>query len=661
MEATAGVATGWRGAQPSIPSLRKEWRAVSEHHSVRNAGDEVDLERSNLGQSDERTIYQHRRQPADVDFFSITVDGSSDGSIVEQRLHGIARQRQELQQMEAELRAQMIARSEIKVMQTNCNAQIKEHANITAKLQEQLHEREQMIHDLERKMDEKDRELHSIKLDNEAAWAKEDLLREQDKELVTFKRDRDHSEVERARHIQQIHDHQEHIQEKERQLIELQEQHRVVQETIMYKDEQLREAQAWIARFQEMDALQSTTAHSLQAELRDRTEQYNQLWLGCQRQFAEMERVHVHVLQQLQLELADARERRRTFNDEPHVLQSNSKDVSQFSHNNVNHLNVNGGGDGSNANTGALPNGIMDNLSSFVPSGNRSTQSDHVSGVPIAPSSLLGMPTHLPPGQVTALHSYVMHQQGVHHSVPSHVPQSHIGQLQSVFIQQWQNQQAVSESSLISAEDQLTPSEADQNPRRPDVNYEYEVSANGQALRPDYLDVHKNQGGQPDPVNSSSTGEPKVLESTDGSYLVAPQTEQILQQISSQFCDALRLCPLEQNSETKEQNALNSASNGADVLTVERNSAASTSPSDASVESGNLNEALVNDGTGSVIPETVIFTGQANTLNAAKMLETALLDERSLLACIVRTIPPGGRVRISSTVSECVNASKAII
>ena len=61
-------------------------------------------------------------------------------------------------------------------------------------------------------------------------------------------------------------------------------QHRIAQEAILYKDEQLREAHSWIARVQEMDALQSTTNHSLQAELRERTEQYNQLWVGCQRQ-----------------------------------------------------------------------------------------------------------------------------------------------------------------------------------------------------------------------------------------------------------------------------------------------------------------------------------------------------------------------------------------
>lgn len=52
----------------------------------------------------------------------------------------------------------------------------------------------------------------------------------------------------------------------------------------MFKDEQFREAQAWIARVREMDVFQSTTNQTLQAELRERTEQYNQLWMGFQRQ-----------------------------------------------------------------------------------------------------------------------------------------------------------------------------------------------------------------------------------------------------------------------------------------------------------------------------------------------------------------------------------------
>jgi len=52
----------------------------------------------------------------------------------------------------------------------------------------------------------------------------------------------------------------------------------------MFKEEQIREAQAWITRVREMDVFQSTTNQSLQAELRERTEQYNQLWMNVQRQ-----------------------------------------------------------------------------------------------------------------------------------------------------------------------------------------------------------------------------------------------------------------------------------------------------------------------------------------------------------------------------------------
>lgn len=41
---------------------------------------------------------------------------------------------------------------------------------------------------------------------------------------ILCRRERDNVETERAQHIKQIHDLQEHIQEKERQFLELQEQ-----------------------------------------------------------------------------------------------------------------------------------------------------------------------------------------------------------------------------------------------------------------------------------------------------------------------------------------------------------------------------------------------------------------------------------------------------
>lgn len=123
-----------------------------------------ELERSKLVQSDERTIYevmimskelvavdrmiieklvywfsvlkvQQGREPLDVDFCSITIDGSLDNDILPQRLHNVAQQREELQRMEIELRAQLIARSEVMEMQNSFDAQIKEHANAAVKLQ----------------------------------------------------------------------------------------------------------------------------------------------------------------------------------------------------------------------------------------------------------------------------------------------------------------------------------------------------------------------------------------------------------------------------------------------------------------------------------------------------------------------------------------------
>ncbi|KAB2016930.1 hypothetical protein ES319_D08G125500v1 [Gossypium barbadense] len=646
MEAAAAVAAARGGALPMSSSSRKEWRAVSDHHLVRNHGDEVEMDRSKLGQSDERTIYevQHGREPADVDFCSITADESLDDDVLQQRIHNITRQREELLQMEVELRAQAIARSRVLEIQSSCDSKITAHVNAVAKLEEQLDEREQTIHEFERKMEEKDRELHAVKVDKEEVWAKEDLLREQNKELATFRRERDHSEAERAQHIKQIHDLQEHVQDKERQLIDLQEQYRAAQEAILYKDEQLRDAQTWISRVQEMDALQSSTNHSLQAELRERTEQYNQLWHGCQRQFAEMERLHLHTIHQLQLELADVRERNGSYTDGSHMSQTKSKDLSQFGQTNGKQVDSNGSG-GTNANTGIISNGASDNVQTFVSPGNapNPNQNDHVPSVPIAP---LGLPTYLPPGQVSALHPFIMHQQGAPHSVTSHV--GHYSMPDTASIQQWQNQLTSPEGLQLSAQNHIPPPQTDQKLGGSDVKYEYDLSVNGQAIRSDYLD-HINQGAEPNSVISSSSGKAQVDESINASYLVDSQPEPTMPQVSSQFHDALRL-----SSEPKEQNILNMNNHVQEdqIPTAEETStaAAAASPShDTSVHSVNFCETTIKNGTGAIFPEKLVSTGQTNNLISAKTSETALLDERSLLACIVRTIPTGGKIRISST------------
>ncbi|GFY81795.1 hypothetical protein Acr_02g0000350 [Actinidia rufa] len=659
METAACVAATRGVSLPMVSSqaTRKEWRVVSEH-SVRNTGNE-DLGRSKLGLSDERTIYevQQGRDPADVDFRSITIHGSLDDDILQQRLHGVARQREELQQMEIEFQARIMARSDIMEMQSTFDARIKEHANANIKLQEQFYEAEKTMHEMERKMEDKDRELHAIKLDSEAVWANEDLLREQSKELQTFRRERDNSEAERTKHLKQIHDLREHIQDKDRQFLELQEQHRVAQETILFKDEQLREAQAWITRAQEMDALQSTTNHSLQVELRERTEQYSQLWHGCQQQFAEMERVHLHRIQQIQLELADSKKRSGTYPDDSHVSQTSSIDAPQFGLNNGNQLDENGSVSPPE-HSGALPNGNVEIISSYVSTGNAKVQANRIHGVPIAPSSMFGMPTYLPPGQVTALHPFVMHQQGVPPSVPSQVTQSPVGHFHPVpgisSMQHWQNQQDASEGLQVPTHNQYSPSQTNKNLLGSDTNYGYEVSVNGQAFHPDYLDDRVSQGIDPDTVISSSAEEGQVLEQVDKRYLVAPQPQQSLQHISSQFHDALGLNPLSQNSEIEEK-TFNTSTNHeleSQEFTAEQASSPANAPSsETTITHVNLSEARVNNVNGVVLSEAFVLSSQKDIHTGGKPSETTLLDERSLLACIVRTIPPGsgGKIRISST------------
>ncbi|KAL0321606.1 UNVERIFIED_CONTAM: hypothetical protein Scaly_2457000 [Sesamum calycinum] len=633
MEAAAGASAAARNGGVSLPSSaasqasRKEWRVVSEQ-TVRNSGNE-EMERSKLGQSDERLIYevQHGREPLDVDFCSITIDGGLDNDILQQRLHSVAKQREELQQVEIELRAQFIARSEIMGLQNTFDAQIKEHANATVKLQEQLHEKEQKIHDLERKIDEKERELHAIRLDNEAAWAKEDLLREQSKELQSYRRERDNSEAERAQHIKQIHDLQEHIQEKERQLIELQEQHRIAQETILFKDEQIREAQAWITRAQEMDALQSTTNHTLQAELRERTDQYHQLWLGCQRQFGEMERLHLHI-QQLQLELADIREKSGSHSDGSHASLTNSNDASRIGH-------INGS----------------------------QSETDHVHGVAYAPSNLFGMPTYLP----TAMHPFVMHQQGVPH--PSHVTQSHFHSLPAMSsVQNWQSQQAVPDGEHLPMHNQY-PEQTEENLLRADSHGEYEAAVNGQVIHSNYLDNKASAGLDADSVVPSQNGEGQVHVSVDESHDNA-QSQQNSPQISSHFHDALRLDTPEQGNDTKQfmvfrcngyspllvrlkahiklilpqekqPNPVIDCELDNKITIMEHSSfAINASSSEAPTHAANFTELATKIAPSAVLTDAFDSTRQKSNI-VAKPGESYLLDERALLASIARTIGSG--------------------
>ncbi|KAE8710739.1 hypothetical protein F3Y22_tig00110319pilonHSYRG00231 [Hibiscus syriacus] len=55
------------------------------------------------------------------------------------------------------------------------------------------------------------------------------------------------------------------------------------------------------------------------------------------------------------------------------------------------------------------------------------------------------------------------------------------------------------------------------------------------------------------------------------------------------------------------------------------------------------------NGAVAILPEKLVSTGQSNYSISTNTSKTALLDERSLLACIVRTIPMVAEFGISST------------
>ncbi|KAK4762282.1 hypothetical protein SAY87_030166 [Trapa incisa] len=191
-----------------------------------------------------------------------------------------------------------------------------------------------------------------------------------------------------------------------------------------------------------MDALQS---HSLQAELRDRTEQYNHLWLGFQTQFMEMERFHLHTIQQLQLELAEVRDRCGTHAGESHVSQVKSNEISCFGHHNGAQRDTNG----SSRKSGTLSYGNSDN--SLVAS--NGIMGEHVAGLRLTSSSVLPLPAYATPGQMTAFLPFVTHQQGTAQLLRTSVPQSHADHYQTLqptsTRKECQNAQGVSENQLL--------------------------------------------------------------------------------------------------------------------------------------------------------------------------------------------------------------------
>ncbi|XP_074569904.1 uncharacterized protein LOC141826549 isoform X2 [Curcuma longa] len=613
MEAAAGLNRAIPAS--SSHSSRKEWRAMPDAPYRSNGGEE--LEHVDAAQSDERTIH-------------------------ERKLQEITSLREQLHQMEIEL-ARAIARSEMLELQNSFEVKLKEQIDSNNNLKEQLHEREQHILELERKVEEKDRKLRTMKIDSEAAWAKEDLLREQNKELASFRRELDNSEAERAQHLSQICDLQEHIQGKDNQILAFQEQNQLAQETIQFKDEQLREAHSWISRAQEMDALHTSTNQSLQAELRERTEQFNQCWIGIQRQFVEMDRHHIQVIQQLQLELSEARESAGKYKDNPQVNPANSMDSSSY---NANLINVKDGIK-SNALLGFTSNASVDGTTVYISASNTSSKSEPAPGVPVLQSSLIGTNGFISPGQIAPVHSYVLNPPSVPvtmSSTNSHIPKSHMDHYQSTPTipnhQPLQKQLAPSDVSQTPNQSKDPSTQTEHNLLGPDAHYSLNLHGEIQSVLPEHVSSHSEK--QVSIHSGNSSNEVQVLKS---SIREAPATQQPQGTLDghSHLDSAREYCPPEKKTEIKAEHILpNGNQSQEEVL---KSGQQGPIPGNAQTSQKFVSSNGTTESNKSVPPIS------GTVLLSKTPLEPKLLDERSLLVCIVRAIPAGsdGRIRISTT------------
>ncbi|TKW11556.1 hypothetical protein SEVIR_6G239600v4 [Setaria viridis] len=621
-------------------AARKEWRAVPDA-PLRSNGAEDAADHGKMGQSEDRAIYEEGAGGLDG-FCAITIDGSGGLSedILQQRLQSVVRQREELQQVEIELRAQAIAHPQIIEAQQSFQAAAKEHAAAAAKLKDQLHEREQYILELEMKLNDKDRELNALKIDHQTVWANQDLLREQTKELATVRRERDTSEAERAQHLKQIHDLQEHLREKESQFIALEEQHRVAQENILYKDEQLREAHAWVSQVREMDALQS---QSLQVELRERMEQFNQYWISSQQQYAEMQRGLLHTIQQLQLELTEARERSGAPKEGPQVSREGSAE-SSFVQSIANSVASNGSAT-ADGNQQLKNNGTAD----------VSVKGNNASAVPV-PSSLLGIGGYAPPGHITGLHSYMIHQ-GIPQplaSPNSGVPQFGSFQSQSTIQPNlhWANQQEVQNVSQPQDETNYQPSQSDQTALQPAaINTDELSSKPSQASHPDHLNAHGKQQQSPASVPAESTHELTVVESNVADHAVYDEQQKAFKEQDSPSIVNNRTGMVEhqeQKTESKDERA--ASDKQPEPVPRQQQKPSNFSTATPQIHFKN-NAAEFNPNVVNQVDTVKSAVGGFGSQLPRVPKEPALLDERALLACIVRAVPAGpeAAIRISTT------------
>ncbi|URE46807.1 hypothetical protein MUK42_33260 [Musa troglodytarum] len=259
--------------------------------------------------------------------------------------------------------------------------------------------------------------------------------------------------------------------------------------------------------------------------------------------------------------------------------------------------------------------------------------------------SMLGMNAFMPPGPVAALHPYVMNPLGVPQAVASSnspIPQSHIDHFQSMPVvltqQHLQNQQALSDISQI-PESKHPPSQTEQEFLRSDTHYSFDMPGEMQMVHLDNLNSHRDQQQMSGHPGFDSSDEIQVLQSNVKQHPVI-QESQGTSDAPSHLDSARGFVPPEKNATKAE-----------DIVAAGKQSQEQVPRSGQQQPTSNIMLSASQNSISS--DESVVLAAPiSSTLMSSKPpVDPNLLDERSLLACIVRAVPAGsdGRIRISTT------------
>ncbi|XP_057823785.2 uncharacterized protein LOC131036010 isoform X4 [Cryptomeria japonica] len=627
--------------------------------------------RQNISPPEDATIYEikHVQQAniqLDNDLGSISIESglSNNEDSMQQGLHEIVRQREQLQRMEIDLRARFIAQADVFRIQTEFEEQTKQHASIVASLQEQLEQRDHHMRDLEQQLEERQRQLHVNQIEiNEAVsrvWAKDGLLREQNNELATLRRECETAlseqkataaqlESERTQHLTELQDLKEQLHEKEREIHEIEEQRRSAQEMLLYKDDQLRETQTWLARLQEMDAIHVNNSHNLQVELRDRVDQFNQFWLSCQRQLADQERYYVQTIQHLQIELAEAREQSQISKDNLSLNQSESKEKKQSHSENKggNQYNVNGDASSKTSKNGSTL--VLNNQAKagMIPNGN-------VDG-----ATPLILVRDLPAKQIHQTHNYI------HQNQPPQVQrfpprqQSHSNHQVNMKSQALhsKHQDMHTNSHHEQTGGDMVDMQKEQQAQKPkEENQEQKLSS---IIQQEYNEHHHQP--QETSLDQACQQDPQAI-SIHSSFQPLEQSRRLEQQQLPSFLQhqikqsKADLGNQDMEYETQHVTHSHDKSMNAEQLGPISRAPVSASPSSSFGGSShfhqNASDCKPHSETSDVQSSPVQSPQKSFALDGyGKVSDPALLDETSLLGCFVRAIPAeaSARIKISTT------------